>query len=86
VVVEHFAALWLDVRYGLRMLAGSPGFTAVSLISLSLGICVATSAFSELNGFALRDVPAVPKPEELVMLQAPTSFPIYKRYRERGRE
>src|SRR2546429_4472431 len=84
VPAEHLAELHQDIRYGLRMLAASPGFTAVALISLSLGICVATSAFSELNGLALRDVPAVPKPDELVMLQAPTSYPMYKRYRERS--
>jgi macrolide transport system ATP-binding/permease protein len=84
VIDEHLAELQQDIRYGLRMLATSPGFTAVALISLSLGICVATSAFSELNGFALRDVPTVPKPGELVMLQGSTSYPMYKRYRERG--
>jgi predicted permease len=55
----------------------------VALISLSLGICVATSAFSELNGFALREVPAVTNPDELVALSAPVSYPFYKRYRER---
>jgi predicted permease len=84
VPIEHLHELWQDIRYGLRMLARSPGFTSVALISLSLGICVATSAFSELNGFALRDVPVVSKPGQLVMLQAPTSYPVYKRYRERS--
>ena len=83
VPAEHLAELWQDIRYGLRMLGGSPGFTAVALISLSLGICVATSAFSDLNGFALRDVPAVANPDELVMLRAATSYPVYQRYRER---
>ena len=76
---------WLaDIRYGLRMLAGSPGFTAVALISLSLGICVATSAYSELNGLVLRNIPGVSNPGELVALQAPVSYPSYKRYRDRG--
>jgi len=70
-----------DIRYGLRMLAGSPGFTAVALISLSLGICIATCAYSEMNGL-LRDLPGVPLPGQLVSLQTPTSYPVYKRYRE----
>src|SRR5713226_695207 len=78
---EHLAELRQDIRYGLRMLARSPGFTAVALISLSLGICIATCAYSEMNGL-LRDLPGVPKPEELVALQAPSSYPSYKRYRE----
>ncbi len=84
VPAEHLAELWQDTRYGLRMLRAAPGFTAVALISLSLGICVATSAYSELNGLVLRNVPGVPKPDELVVLEAPASYPSYQRYRERS--
>ena len=84
VAIEHLAELRQDVRYGLRMLANSPGFTLVALVSLSLGIAIATCAYSEVNGLILRDVPGVPKPEELVALQAPTSYAQYKRYRERS--
>ena len=80
VPAEHFAELRQDVRYGLRMLARSPGFTAVALISLSLGICIATCAYSELNGM-LRDLPDVPNPDQLVSLQLPSSYPAYQRYR-----
>jgi predicted permease len=83
VPIEHLAELRQDVRYGLRMLAASPGFTLVALVSLSLGIAVATCAYSEVNGLILRDLPGVPKPQELVALDAPTSYPNYKRYRER---
>jgi len=84
VPIEHLAELHQDVRYGLRMLAKSPGFTWVALVSLSLGIAIATCAYSEVNGLILRDLPGVPNPEELVALQAPTSYPNYKRYRERS--
>jgi predicted permease len=80
--VEYLAEVRQDIRYGLRMLATSKGFTAVALISLTLGIAVATAAFSELNGFVLRDVPAIRDPEQLVTLRGPTSYPHYKRYRE----
>ena len=81
--LAYLAEPWQDVRYGLRMLARSPGFTAVALISLTLGIGVATSAFSEMNGFLLRDVPGVSTPAQLVVLKAPASYPDYKSYRER---
>jgi predicted permease len=84
VLAGRLAELRQDIRYGLRMLRASPGFTAVALISLTLGIGVATSAFSELNGFVLRDVPGVVKPGELVALAGPASYPNYKHYRTRS--
>ena len=58
VPIEYLAEFRQDVRYGLRALAAAPGFTAVALISLSLGICIATCALSEMNGMALRSLPA----------------------------
>ena len=56
----------------------------MALLSLTLGIGIATSAFSELNGFVLRDVPAVANPGELAALQAPVSYPDFERYRTRS--
>src|ERR1700733_12790640 len=84
VPAEHFAEFRQDVRYGLRTLAASPGFTAVALLSLSLGICIATCAFSEMNALTLRTLPGVENPGKLVALQSPTSYPNYRRYREQG--
>jgi predicted permease len=78
----YVADLRQDIRHGLRVLAASPGFTSVALISLTLGIAIATSAYSEMNGMILRDLPAVPNPDSLVALQLPASYPSYKRYRE----
>src|SRR5271154_3793242 len=78
----YFADLLQDIRHGLRVLRGSPGFTAVALISLALGIAIATSAYSEMNGLILRDIPLVSDPGQLVALQTPVSYPAYKRYRE----
>ena len=77
----YLAELRQDIRYGLRMLASSPGFTAVALVSLSLGICIATCAYSEMNGL-LRDLPEVRNPDQLVGLQTLASYPNYKRYHE----
>ncbi len=57
-VSRHLTEWGKDIRYALRSLAGSPGFTAVAFISLILGICVATCAYSEMNGL-LRDLLAL---------------------------
>ena len=76
--------MWQDIRYGLRVLAASKGFTAVALISLGLGICAGTSFFSEIDGLVLRTLPGIPGPDELVALQLPASYPTYLRYRDRG--
>jgi len=78
---EYLAELGQNLRYALRMLCGSPGFTLVALTSLALGICIATCAYSEMNGL-LRNLPRVPHPDELVALHAPVSYPAYRQYRE----
>ena len=82
VPAEYAKEIRQDLRYGLRTLAKSPGFTAVALISLTLGICIATCAISEMNGLVLRTLPGVPHPEQLVAVLAPTSYPNFKRYQE----
>jgi predicted permease len=53
-----------DVRYGLRMLVQSPGFTAVAVLSLALGIGVNTAFFSITNGILYKSLP-VRRPHEL---------------------
>ena len=82
-IAEHLSQLARDLRYGFRALAGSPGFTAVALVSLSLGICISTCAFSEMNGMVMRDLPGVARPGQLVATERPTSYPLYRRYRIR---
>jgi macrolide transport system ATP-binding/permease protein len=82
VPAEHLAEFRQDVRYGLRALLASPGFTAVALLSLSLGICIATCAFSEMNAMVLRALPGARNPGELVAVQSPVSYPSYRRLRE----
>src|SRR5579859_6576766 len=62
-----FFTVFQDIRYGLRVLGRSPGFTAIAVVSLALAVGANTTIFSVVKG-VLYDRLNVPYPEELRML------------------
>jgi predicted permease len=63
-IVDTFFA---DIRYGLRQLRRNPGFAAITILTLALGIGANTAVFSVVNSVLLKPLP-YPKSEELVSL------------------
>ena len=58
--------LWRNIRFGLRMIARSPGSSVVAILVLAIGIGATTAIFTLLNAVLLRSLP-VQQPDQLVL-------------------
>src|SRR5919107_1264594 len=93
--IEAMSTLSQDLRYALRTLTRTPGFTFIIILTLGLGIGANTAIFSLMDQVLLRMLP-VQNPEELVQLDGPGpfsgrtvndrtfSYPMYADFRERN--
>ena len=71
--ISFVDSLVQDLRFGTRMLRKNPGFTAVAVLTLALGIGANTAVFTVVNGVLLRSMP-FPEADRLFLVSLNTGF------------
>lgn len=83
---SRIESVWQDLRYGMRMLFKNPGFTALAVLTLALGMGVTTTVFGWIDAVLLHPFPGIGHPEQIVALETltpngeaiTTSYPDYR--------
>src|SRR5277367_1915322 len=66
--VALMTSLWQDVQYSLRMIAKTPGYAVIAILTLALGIGANTTIFSWINSTLLNPIPGLASPRQVVAL------------------
>ena len=64
--------IWQDLRYSLRVLAKAPGFTAVAILTLAIGMGASVTIFSWVRAVLLNPLPGVAEPDRIVAVESLT--------------
>lgn len=76
--------LFQDIHYGLRQVRRAPGFAALAVLTLAVGIGANSAVFNVILALELENLP-VPAPQELVWLRGPhVSYPVFQEVQARG--
>jgi predicted permease len=84
VVVEHTHDALRDLRYAVRMLARSKGFTLAATLCLAIGIGLTTAVFSQIRSTVLRELPGAGDTEGIVRMQRPVAYLYFEEIRDRS--